>query len=238
MREATVLLIEDEEAIREGLCDALEDAGYRVLAAADGVKGLHLGLTRDPDLIILDLMLPGMDGFEVLKRLRADGVETPVLCVTARGLEQDRVEGLKLGADDYVVKPFGLKELLARIDARLRAWDRERGLVSKTTVRLGANSVDFAARRVLRDGGEVHLSPQEFDLLSFFIDREGRALSRTELLAGVWDESADNVSRVVDNAVMALRKKLGAEHFASVRGVGYRFDRTPTLPRQDGDPVA
>ena len=95
MREATVLLIEDEEAIREGLCDALEDAGYRVLAAADGVKGLHLGLTSDPDLIILDLMLPGMDGFEVLKRLRADGVETPVLCVTARGLEQDRVEGLK-----------------------------------------------------------------------------------------------------------------------------------------------
>jgi len=237
VRESTILLIEDEESIREGLRDALEGEGYRVLTAADGVKGLKLGLTHDPDLIVLDLMLPGMNGFDVLARLRADGVETPVLCLTARGLEQDRVKGLQLGADDYIVKPFGLRELLARIDARLRAWDRERGLVSKQMVRFGVVSADFAARRVVRDGAEVHLSPQEFDLLRYFAANEGRALSRTDLLAGVWGSDVEAVSRVVDNAVMALRKKLGVDHFASVRGVGYRFDRSPTKRGPDGDPA-
>jgi DNA-binding response OmpR family regulator len=238
MRESTILLVEDETSIREGLRDALEGEGYRVLEAPDGVKGLHLGLTQDPDLVILDLMLPGMDGFDVLERLRSDGVETPVLCLTARGLEQDRVKGLQLGADDYIVKPFGLRELLARVDARLRAWDRERGLVSKEMLHFGAVSADFVALRVLRSGEEVHLSPQEFDLLRFFASNEGKALSRSDLLAGVWGEEVDAVSRVVDNGVMALRKKLGSDHFASVRGVGYRFDRSPTKPGRDGDPAS
>jgi len=236
VRESTILLVEDETSIREGLRDALEAEGYRVIEAPDGVKGLHAGLTEDPDLILLDLMLPGMDGFDVLQRLRADGVETPVLCLTARGLEQDRVKGLELGADDYIVKPFGLRELLARVDARLRAWDRERGLTSKDMLHFGTVSADFVARRVVRDGVDLRLSPQEFDLLRFFATHEGKALSRTELLAGVWGAEVDAVSRVVDNGVMALRKKLGGEHFASVRGVGYRFDRSPTKRGRDGDP--
>ena len=236
MRRSTILLVEDEPSIREGLRDALEGEGYRVLEAPDGVKGLHSGLTQDPDLILLDLMLPGMDGFDVLRRLRDDGVETPVLCLTARGLEQDRVKGLELGADDYIVKPFGLRELLARVDARLRAWDRERGLVSKEMLHFGSVTADFVGRRVVRDGGDVRLSPQEFDLLRFFAMHEGKALSRAALLRGVWGDGSEAVSRVVDNGVMALRKKLGPDHFASVRGVGYRFDRSPTERGQDADP--
>ncbi|MHC4847135.1 MAG: response regulator transcription factor [Planctomycetota bacterium] len=233
MRERTILLVEDETAIREGLRDALEDEGYRVLEAADGVKGLHHGLTADPDLIVLDLMLPGLDGYQLLERLRADGVETPVLCLTARGLEQDRVKGLALGADDYMVKPFGLQELLARIEARLRVWDRERGLVSKRMLHLGEVTVDFEARRAMRNDHEIPFTPLELKLLAFFAEHEGCALSRTELLAGVWGDEADAVSRVVDNAVMALRKKLTPDHFASVRGIGYRFDRSPTNAREN-----
>jgi two-component system alkaline phosphatase synthesis response regulator PhoP len=239
MRERTILLVEDEASIREGLRDALEGEGYRVIEAPDGVKGLHHGLTADPDLIVLDLMLPGLDGYELLARLRADGVETPVLCLTARGLEQDRVRGLALGADDYVVKPFGLDELLARIEARLRVWDRERGLVSRRMLHFADATVDFEARRAIRAGDEVSLTPLELSLLEFFADHEGRALSRTELLAGVWGADAEAVSRVVDNSVMALRRKLEPEpdrpvHFVSVRGVGYRFDRSPTRARGNG----
>ena len=132
-----ILVVEDDEGIREGLRDALESEGYVVLAAADGDEGLRLGLRDDPDLILLDLMLPGLDGFEVLERLRRDHVATPVLVVTARGLEDDRVRGLDLGADDYVVKPFALDELLARVRARLRAWDRERGLDAAAVLRFG-----------------------------------------------------------------------------------------------------
>ncbi len=230
-RTRRILVVEDDATIRRGLRDALRSEGYDVLEAADGGAGLALGLTEDPDLVVLDLMLPGLDGFEVLRRLREDGVETPVLVLTARALERDRVRGLDLGADDYLVKPFGLAELLARVRSRLRAWDRERGLDRGTLLRFGGVTVDFAARRAVRDGVDLGLTPQEVDLLQFLARNEGRALSRAEILRALWAEE-EVVSRVIDTAILGLRKKVEPDparprHVVSVRGVGYRFTRRP-----------
>jgi DNA-binding response OmpR family regulator len=226
-----ILVVEDEDSIREALADALVSEGYEVLTAADGRRGLELGLSEDPDLVVLDLMLPGMDGFEVLRRLRADRVVTPVLVLTARGLEQDRVRGLDLGADDYVMKPFALRELLARVRARLRAWDRERGVGGGRVLRFGGVTVDLDARTATKDGADLRLSPTEFELLAFLAARPGKAVSRAELLRGVWS-GTEVVSRVVDTAVLGLRKKVEEDparprHVVSVRGLGYRFERRP-----------
>ncbi len=226
-----VLVIEDDESIREGLADALRSEGLEVLTAADGRRGLELGLSEDPDLILLDLMLPDLDGFEVLRRLREDHVETPVLVLTARGLAEDRVRGLDLGADDYVVKPFGLDELLARVRARIRAWDRERGLGVGRVLRFGGVTVDFDARTAVRDGQAIPLTPIELELLRHLADHEGRAVSRAQMLRDVWS-GEDVVARVVDTAVLGLRKKVEADpahprHVVSVRGLGYRFTRRP-----------
>jgi DNA-binding response OmpR family regulator len=229
MTERRILLIEDDAAIRGGIEDALASEGYQVLAAGDGLTGLHLGLREDPDLIVLDLMLPGLNGFEILRRLRADGLETPVLILTARGLEADRVKGLDLGADDYVVKPFGLSEFLARVRSRLRAWDRERGFDDGTVLRFAGVTVDFAARTAVRDGEDLGLTPQEFHLLEFLASRKGRAASRTDILTAVWGEEEVH-SRVIDTAVLGLRKKVEPDpahpaHLLAVRGLGYRFSR-------------
>jgi two-component system, OmpR family, alkaline phosphatase synthesis response regulator PhoP len=227
--ERRILVIEDDQTIREGLSDALTGEGFEVLPAADGLSGLHLGLKEDPDLIILDLMLPGLDGFEVLKRLRADGLETPVLILTARGLEQDRVRGLDLGADDYIVKPFGLSEFLARVRSRLRSWDRERGFEDGRVLRFGGITVDFDALTAVRDGEDLGLTPKEFDLLACLAGNEGKAVSRHRILDAVWGEEEVH-SRVIDTAILGLRKKLEPDpakptHIRSVRGVGYRFSR-------------
>ena len=224
-----ILVIEDDASIRMGLETAFASEGWSVLAAADGPTGLDLGLREDPDLIVLDLMLPGMSGFDVLRRLREDGVSTPVLVLTARGLPEDRVRGLDLGADDYVLKPFGLEELIARVRARLRSWDRERGLDAGRVLRFGGVTVDFEARSAERDGHDIHLTPQEFDLLRHLAAREGKAMSRVELLRAVWGDE-EVVSRVIDTAILGLRKKVEEDpatprHVLSVRGVGYRFRR-------------
>ena len=232
MADRTILVIEDDAAIRSGLHDALCSEGYRVLEAENGPEGLRAGLTEDPDLIVLDLMLPGLGGYEVLRRLREDGVETPVLVLTARGLEADKVKGFALGADDYVVKPFGLDELLARVASRMRTWDRERGLASRDAIRLDDVTVDFVARTVRRDGGQLPLSQKELDLLRFLVAHEGRALSRARILEGVWGGGEEIVSRVVDTTILNLRKKVEKNparprHILSVRGVGYRFSRVP-----------
>lgn len=223
-----ILVVEDDEAIGQGLRDALESEGYDVLLAADGEEGLRLGLAEDPDLIVLDIMLPRMDGFTVLERLRADHVATPVLLLTARGLERDRVRGLDLGADDYVVKPFGLSELLARIRTRLRAWNRERGFEEDAALRLGDLVVDFRARRVRRGDADVELTPREFELLDYLRRNPGRAIPRAELLRAIWGDE-EVVSRVIDTAVLGLRKKVERDpanprHVVSVRGIGYRLD--------------
>ena len=226
----TILVIEDEASIREGVRDALEGEGYRVLSADNGVAGLKLGTTEDPDLIVLDLMLPGMDGYEVLRRMRADAVETPVLVLTARGLEQDKVRGFELGADDYLVKPFGLSEFLARVASRLRVWDRERGIEARDSLRLGSLVIDFEARTASRGTDVATLTPTETALLRFFLRCEGRALSRQAILDAVWGDKPGTTSRVVDMTVVGLRRKLEREgakprHILSVRGLGYRFVR-------------
>ena len=225
-----ILVVEDDLGIREGVCDALEQEGYRVLVAADGPSGVALGLTEDPDLIILDLMLPGMGGYDVLRRLRADAVETPVLILTARGLEQDKVKGFQLGADDYLVKPFSLAELLARVASRLKVWDRERGLGARAAVRIGGRRIDLETRAV--DGGAT-LTPHEAALLRFLLRHEGQVLSRARILAGVWEGQLETTSRVVDMTVMGLRRKIEPEPehprlLTSIRGVGYRFVRSVT----------
>jgi DNA-binding response OmpR family regulator len=168
-----------------------------------------------------------MDGYEVLERLRRDAVETPVLVLTARGLEQDRLRGFALGADDYVVKPFSLAELLARVASRLRAWDRERGLSGSHALRLGGVVVDFAARAARRGDEEIRLTPKELQLLSFLAERRGRAVSRAEILRGVWE--GDVTDRVIDMAILNLRRKLEEDparprHLVSVRGFGYRLE--------------
>ena len=227
--EKRILVVEDDTSIREGVADALRSEGYGVLTAKEGLTGLQMGLREDPDLIILDVMMPGLDGFEVLRRLRKDAVETPVLILTARGLERDRVKGLDLGADDYMVKPFGLMELLARIRSRLRAWDRERGVDDGTVLRFGGVVVDFEARTAVREGADLGLTPKEIDLLRCLSENEGRAVPRHEILDAVWGEE-EVVSRVIDTTVLGLRKKIEPDparpsHIHSVRGVGYRFSR-------------
>jgi DNA-binding response OmpR family regulator len=227
MDSRRILVVEDDATIRGGLRDALRSEGYEVIEAADGARGLDAGLRDDPDLIILDLMLPGMDGYEVLERLRRDAVETPVLVLTAKGLEEDRVKGFALGADDYVVKPFSLAELLGRVASRLRAWDRERGLTGRQALRLGAIVIDFAARTARRAEEEIRLTPTELDLLAFLAERKGRAVSRAEILRGVWQ--GDVTDRVIDMAILNLRKKLEEDparprHLVSVRGFGYRLE--------------
>lgn len=231
MPEHRILVIEDDDAIRMGLVDALRSEGYEATDAADGPTGLDAGLTTDPDLIVLDIMMPGMDGFEVLRRLRDDQVETPVLILTARGLEADRVRGLDLGADDYMVKPFGLDEFLARVRTRLRRWDRERGHSDQTQLRFGDVVIDFPAHSATRAGASITLTPLELDFLRYVSRHEGRAVTRRELLRHVW-QSDEVVSRVIDTAVLGLRKKIEADprtpkHLLSVRGVGYRFVRRP-----------
>ncbi|QDU66671.1 response regulator transcription factor [Engelhardtia mirabilis] len=232
MSERTrVLLIEDEASIRMPLVDELLDAGYEVLEAADGELGLTMALREDPDLILLDLMLPGRDGFSVLRALRADRVVAPVIVLSARGEEWDRVQGFEVGADDYLVKPFSARELLLRIKALLlRSRGAAPGVAAGGLVRLGAATIDFGGYGVERGGVRQALSRRELDLLQYLLEREGRACSRDELLDQVWGLEADVTPRTVDQHVLKLRKKLEPDpdapvHLLTIRGVGYQLVR-------------
>jgi DNA-binding response OmpR family regulator len=196
--------------------------------AADGAAGLARARAGRPDLVILDLMLPGLDGFRVLRSLRGEGLQMPVLVLTARGEETDKVRGLKLGADDYVTKPFGLLELLARVEALLRR--RGGGAPRAAPDRFGSIEVDRATRTVTRAGRAVELAPKEYDLLLALLDRDGAVASRLDLMRQVWGYSDAIVSRTVDTHVAELRRKLEAdparpEHILTARKVGYRLRR-------------
>ena len=224
-----ILVIEDNRNLATGLRNNLEIEGYAVDVAADGQSGLALARSTDPDLIVLDLMLPGMDGYRVLKTLREEGSETPVLILSARGEETDKVLGFHLGADDYVAKPFGLLELLARVDALLR---RAASGGSRTklaaAVSFGDVHVDPGTHTVKRAGAPVMLRPKEYDLLIALLRRRGQVASRTELLEEVWGYSGEVYSRTVDTHVAELRRKLednAAEprHILTVRKSGYRI---------------
>jgi DNA-binding response OmpR family regulator len=221
-----LLVVEDDESLGMVLTDALKDAGYRVELERDGHRALAKATEHRFALVILDLMLPRLDGFEILKRLRAGGDRTPVLVLTARGREEDRVRGFDLGADDYVVKPFSMKELLGRIRARLRGG--EEALPDR--VRVGAADVDLAAMLVRREGLEPQpLTKTEADILRLFLRHPGEVLSRKRFLDEVWGYSSFPTTRTVDMHVARLREKLGdagdaPRHLKTVHGVGYRYD--------------
>jgi len=220
-----ILLVEDDESLGFVLVDALEREGYRPTWSREGRAALELAL-RDPwDLILLDLMLPGMDGHEICKRVRAAGVDVPILMLTARAREEDRVQGLDLGADDYVVKPFGLKELLARIRARLRA----RKPLAPELVTVGTAQVDLAAMTVTRAGETVALTKLEAGVLTLFLANPGQVLPRGRFLDEVWGYHRHPTTRTVDMHVARVREKLGdagatPRFIRTVHGVGYRFD--------------
>ncbi len=221
-----VLVIEDNPDLAYGLRNSLEIAGHEVLVAGDGPEGVVQARMGRADLILLDLMLPGLDGYRILRTLRGEGVETPVLILTARGEEADKVLGLRLGADDYVTKPFGVLELLARIDAVLRRSSAsQRPAVHE---RFGDVEVDLDGRRVSRRGVPVDLTPKEFDLLVELLRQRGRVVPRRDLLEAVWGYDSDVVSRTVDTHVAELRRKLESNpstptHILTVWKVGYKL---------------
>jgi len=228
-----VLVIEDNADLAYGLQNNLEIDGYEVRVAEDGETGLKRARAWTPDLIILDLMLPDLDGFRVLQHLRKDGIGTPVLILTARGEESDKVLGFRLGADDYVTKPFGVMELLARVEAILRR-SNQGGTATDAPAQegdsavFGSITVNARARIVYRDGKEVSLTPKELDLLLALIRREGDVVSRLDLLKEVWGHRAAVVSRTVDTHISELRRKLEEEpstprHILTVHKAGYRF---------------
>jgi len=222
----TILLIEDDPSILKGLTMNLRFEGYQVQVAEDGERGLELALLK-PSLIILDIMLPRMNGYEVLRKLRGRGVDVPVIMLTAKGTEIDKSLGLDLGADDYVTKPFGLKELLSRIKAVLRRLKRLEP--AEEVHHFGDVQVNLVSREVLRDGIPVTLSFKELELLRYFIKHTGQALPRERILQAVWGADYEGTDRTVDNFIQKLREKLdnpdAPQHFLTVRGVGYRFER-------------
>jgi DNA-binding response OmpR family regulator len=220
-----ILVVEDDLSILSGLSINLRFDGYQVLQAQDGGLGLQRAIDEQPDLVILDVMLPQMNGYEVLKELRRRGCNVPVVMLTAKGMETDKVLGLDLGADDYVVKPFSLQELLARIKAVLR-----RRYGAQELITFGDTAVDLAAKRATRAGKLVELTAQEFRLLAHLVAHPGRVFSRQALISGAWGFDYQGTERTVDNFVRQLRQKfeLNADnprHFLTVRGLGYRFDK-------------
>ena len=222
-----ILVIEDDLAILTGLSMNLRFEGYEVLQAQDGRQGLARALDEAPDLLVLDVMLPELNGFEVLRELRQRGRDTPVVVLSAKGAEPDKILGLNLGADDYVVKPFGLQELLARIKAVLR---RRYPPTGQAPVAFGDVRVDLGAKTVTRGGQPVEFTAQEFKLLAHFLAHPGRTFSREELLGGAWGYDYEGSARTVDNFMRQLRLKLEPDaeaprHFLTVRGLGYRFER-------------
>jgi two-component system, OmpR family, alkaline phosphatase synthesis response regulator PhoP len=223
-----ILVVEDDLAILTGLSMNLNFEGYEVLQAQDGRQGLVRALDESPDLLVLDVMLPELNGFEVLKELRQRGRDIPVVVLSAKGAEMDKILGLNLGADDYVVKPFGLQELLARIKAVLRRRYPSQG--QPQPVGFGHVQVDLSAKTVTRGGQLVELTAQEFKLLAHFLAHPGRTFSREELLSAAWGYDYEGSVRTVDNFMRQLRLKLEPDpeqprHFLTVRGLGYRFER-------------
>lgn len=220
-----VLIVEDDAAIAAGLRLNLRHEGFAVTVEGDGEQGLKRALDDAPDLIILDVMLPSMNGYEILRELRRRGSTAGIIMLTAKGLEEDKVLGLDLGADDYVQKPFGLSELIARVNAVLRRKTAQQ----PTQIRFDDVVIDTSARTVTRSGEAVALSPRETALLLFLVDHPGRAHSRDQLLEGAWGLDYEGTERTVDNFVVSLRKKLEKNpdepvRFVTVRGLGYRFD--------------
>jgi len=222
-----VLIVEDNQDLAFGLRNNLEIEGYVVDVAADGPSGVSAARAVPPDLVVLDLMLPGMDGYRVLRQMREDGLAMPVLILTAKGEEADKVLGFRLGADDYVTKPFGVLELLARVEALLRRT-RPGPAAAASSHSFGDIDLDLSTRSVRRSGEVVALTPMEFDLLVALLKRNGAVASRLQLLAEVWGHSSAVLTRTVDTHIGELRRKLEQDpstprHILTVRKAGYRL---------------
>ena len=223
---AKVLIIEDEPNMVLGLKDSCEYEGYEVAVARNGKEGLEKASTEKPDIILLDVMLPVMSGLDVCRTLRARGIETPILMLTARSEETDKVVGLEVGADDYVTKPFSIKELLARIRAHLRRAAKQVGEIDAFT--FGDVELNFK-KYVARKGVQaLELSPREFEILRYLIRRRGEIVTRDQLLDEVWGYDSTPVTRTVDNHIARLRQKIESDpsaprHIITVHRIGYRF---------------
>ena len=222
---AQVLIIEDDPVLLRGLKDNFEFEGCRVHTATDGQTGLDHALELRPDLIVLDVMLPRVNGYEICRALREEKFDAPILMLTAKGQESDVVLGLKLGADDYVTKPFSIKELLARAEALVRRT-KGRGTQRFT---FGDCALDLESRVLTRDGKEIAMSPTEFELLAYFVKNAGRALSRDTIMASVWGYGSMVTPRSIDRFVNALRNKVEPEpatprFIKTVREFGYKFE--------------
>ncbi|MFM7679772.1 MAG: response regulator [Roseiflexaceae bacterium] len=224
----TILLVEDDATLAETLRYNLEREGYAVISASDGVTALEYARQRQPDIVVLDVMLPRLDGFSVCRMLRKEST-VPIIMLTARQDEVDRIAGLELGADDYLTKPFSVGELLARIRAILRRSDRSATTVERDILHIGAIKLDVGSRRIWRDDGEIQLSQKEFDLLACLMRNRGLALSRDVLLERVWGFDYVGDGRTVDVHIRWLREKVEQDpsnpvYLQTVRGIGYRFD--------------
>lgn len=223
-----ILIVEDEEGIRMALEDDFLYEGYEVATAADGLAGLDLASNGMFDMIILDIMLPGMNGFDVCRKLRHGGVDTPIIMLTAKGQEIDRVVGLEMGADDYVTKPFSPRELQARVKAVLRRTSSQGVMDSGDIFKFRTLEVDFMQYECRKNGTGVSLTTHEFDILKYLVENRGRVIGRNELLDAVWGEDVIVSPRTIDTHMANLRKKVeddpGDPHLIiSVRGVGYKI---------------
>ena len=218
------MLVEDEAALARGLSDTLRAQGFEVQVAEDGHRGLDAALRGGIDLILLDVMLPRMNGFEICRTIRARGIDVPIVMLTAKGQEEDIILGLNLGADDYITKPFRVGELIARARALLRRRGGDR-----TVQRFGPCEIDLTARKVFRDGVPVELTAREFALLAYFVSRPGRALARDTILNAVWGASVFVTPRSIDRCVATLRAKVEPDphnplYIQTIREIGYRFE--------------
>ncbi len=223
-----ILIVEDDPAMETGLRDNLEIEGYSVDSAADGAAGLKLLTENTYDIALLDVMLPKLSGFDLLRQARAQGVRTPVIMLTAKGEEIDRVLGLELGADDYVTKPFSLRELLARVKAVLRRSEGKAGGAEDAVLMLGSLRIDFSTYNATRGGDAVEMTPKEFDVLKFLWKHKGETVSRDQLLEQVWGYSESISSRTVDNFILRLRQKIEQDpahpkHILTMHGIGYKL---------------
>jgi DNA-binding response OmpR family regulator len=222
-----ILIIEDEPDLVKGLKLNLSDEGFDVDWAVNGMEGLRKAIEEAPDLIILDIMLPEMDGFEVCRKLRQKNINTPIIMLTAKGGEIDKVVGLEIGADDYITKPFSIRELLARIKARLRHSEREVKPVPEL-YSFGDIEIDFNKYKIKRKGKEQDLTSLETDILKYFVIHRGEVVSRNDLLDKIWGYDSYPTTRTVDNHILKLRKKIEEDpshprYILSVYGGGYRF---------------
>jgi DNA-binding response OmpR family regulator len=218
----TILVIEDEETIASAVAARLENEGFDVLVAGDGIDGIERFRTGDPDLVVLDLMLPGMDGLEVCRRIQAERY-VPVLMLTARNDETDILIGLGVGADDYVTKPFSPRELVARVKTLLRRVERS-AATAPATLRAGDIEIDTGRRLVHKGDETLHLTPIEFELLRRFVGRPGFVFTRDQLLNDIWGYDDPAGGRTVDTHVASLRRKLGSDVIRTVHGIGYALE--------------